>query len=227
MRWSRVQPASRRFSSTVRSLKSRRCSGTSARPARTSARRLGAGDVGAFEAHAARGRPQQAGHGVQQRRLTGAVGADDCNQFARVHRERRIVQCRDGAVARGDLIDLEHELSRPAGSAGNVRGSHSLDECRLTVFDGQDDDVLLGHAAGAVVGDRAGGDRLVDQAVDGGDERGASTEQASVAAAARICTASAASAPKLIVSMFAPAAVASARNCSTPLLSCGNVWAAK
>ena len=40
-----------------------------------------------------------------------------------------------------------------------------------------------------------------------------STEQACVAAAARICTASAASAPKLMVSILAPAAAASSRNC--------------
>jgi hypothetical protein len=42
---------------------------------------LGAGDVGAVEAHAAGGRAQQPGHRVQQRGLASAVGPHESHQL--------------------------------------------------------------------------------------------------------------------------------------------------
>ena len=77
-----AERASMRFSSTVRRANSRRPSGTSASPSAARACALRRADVLALEGDAAGGVAMRAGDGAQQRRLAGAVGADERDRLA-------------------------------------------------------------------------------------------------------------------------------------------------
>ena len=131
-----VTPASCRFSPTVRSRKIRRCSGTSASPART--RRAGSAPVTSTPSrqHPPRRRADQPGDRVEQRRLAGAVGSDEGDELAGTDVDRHVVERDDGAVARGQPLD-------GAASGRDVRRAEGLGERRRAVLDGEDDDVLL------------------------------------------------------------------------------------
>ena len=62
----------------------------------------------AVEAHRAAPRPQDAGDGVHQRRLAGAVGPEQAGDAAGIDRQRHALQRLDLAVGGDDVVHLEH-----------------------------------------------------------------------------------------------------------------------
>ena len=69
-----------------------------------------------------------AGEGVEQRGLAGAVGPDDREDLAAVHLQGDVVQRGDAAEAEGDVLDVVDDLAEVAGvfvsGAVAVIGSH-------------------------------------------------------------------------------------------------------
>ena len=112
----------RRFSSTVRLGKIRRPSGTSAMPSRT--RRCGgnAGERPPVEADRRPSRPAQAGDRLEQRRLAGAVGADD-GDASRPPRPRR------DAEQRLEVAVAGIERARPRAAASCASSSRRGRRC--------------------------------------------------------------------------------------------------
>ena len=103
----------RRLSMTVMSPNRRRPSGTSAMPAATI--RCGASclDRPALEQDAAAGpRPHQTGDGLEQRRLAGAVGAEDHRGAAGLDIEGDVVQRLVLAVGDADVLKPQHRRLR-------------------------------------------------------------------------------------------------------------------
>jgi ABC-type dipeptide/oligopeptide/nickel transport system ATPase component len=88
-----------------------------AKALRTPARHLGAG-----KAHAARLRPQSAGDRVEERRLSGAVRADEARDPALLDGESRAVERRDPSEVHPQLVDLqEGHAGEPSKSAAVLR----------------------------------------------------------------------------------------------------------
>ena len=103
----RLEAPSRMFSRTVRPGKMRRPSGTCEMPARTIAPgfwpRIGLPS----KRDAARDVREQAGDGAQRRRLAGAVGAEQGDDLALLHRDVEPVQHLAGIVAGVQAFDRE------------------------------------------------------------------------------------------------------------------------
>ena len=55
-----------------------------------------------LETDAAAARPHGAGNGFEQRRLPGAVGADDGHELTRAHRERNFAERGQAAICDGE-----------------------------------------------------------------------------------------------------------------------------
>ncbi len=68
-------------------------------------------DVLAGDTHVAAG-PHEPAHGVQERRLPGAVGADEADDLAREHVERHVVDGDDAPEAHGQLLALQERRGR-------------------------------------------------------------------------------------------------------------------
>ena len=69
----------------------------------------------------------EAGDGVDDRRLAGAVGADQPGDLAGRDREREVVDRGDAAVAHGDVLHLEHlRAGRARLLGGQRRPAHGL-----------------------------------------------------------------------------------------------------
>ena len=82
------------LSSTLSSGKTCRPSGTSTTPRATTCSAPSALELGAVEVDAAAHRPVQAGEGVHQRRLAGAVGTEQRHRLAVAHLQVDAVQHR-------------------------------------------------------------------------------------------------------------------------------------
>ncbi len=74
-------------------------------------RQLGELDFLAFEVNGARGGFRFAGDDVHERRLAGAVRADDAAQLALVDGERQVVEREEPVEVDGDVVDPQHELA--------------------------------------------------------------------------------------------------------------------
>ena len=87
-------------------------------------RRVQPGDVAILEPHMAGSRPQQPGDQLEQRRLAGAVRADQGDDLARLDPQRRPAHDLVGrAVAAAQVGDLEEAHLRPPrfGGGGAIR----------------------------------------------------------------------------------------------------------
>ena len=69
------------------------------------------GNVGALVEHAPRSRLQHARDSANERRLAGAVGADDGNDFAFGHVERHAGQSLRVAVEEIEGFDAQHQCA--------------------------------------------------------------------------------------------------------------------
>src|SRR3954447_25708767 len=65
------------------------------------------GDVAAVEEHVSAARSDEARHGVEERRLAGAVGADETSDDTGLHRQVDAVNGGEAAEAHGQIAYLE------------------------------------------------------------------------------------------------------------------------
>ena len=91
------------------------------------ARRQEVGDVLSIENNAARTRLQKSADQVEERGLTGPIGADDSPQFTRFHRHRHIVDGNEIAETPGDTLDPQqtHGVAFHRMMPSTPRGKHS------------------------------------------------------------------------------------------------------
>jgi hypothetical protein len=83
-------------------------------PAMRARRRLHRQQVGALEADRSRQRRDDAGDGLEQGRLAGAVRTDDGDELARVHTQDDVAQHGHAAVPGTETFDLKHLPSSSA-----------------------------------------------------------------------------------------------------------------
>jgi hypothetical protein len=84
--------------------------------------RLEARDRAALESHLPTADWHNARNRHQQRRLPGTVGTDDRHEFSRGHFERHFVERPDRAVARLEVLDLEHRRLHLGISQSDAQG---------------------------------------------------------------------------------------------------------
>ncbi len=78
-------------------------------------RRLLVGDVRTVEVDAAAGRRQELGREIEDRRLAGAIRADQRVDRAAIDVERQVLDRGEAAKLLGDILEPERSLGRRAG----------------------------------------------------------------------------------------------------------------
>ena len=79
-------------------------------------------DRAALESHLPTTHGHDARNRHQERRLPGAVGADDRHEFSRGHFERHFIERPNRAVARLEVLDLEHRRLHLGISQSDAQG---------------------------------------------------------------------------------------------------------
>src|SRR5262249_39199984 len=97
------------------------------------AHRPDAGDVTLLEAHAARGRRSHAGENVDQRRLAGAVRADDRHELARADGEAHVVEGAELAIKLRETVGPQHHARLADAGRRWVTSPNSPSGAKITM----------------------------------------------------------------------------------------------